>query len=77
MLIFCSIEEEKHKDTCLECPCGNQRYCPQEKKSIFTEGALRCPIRTERNKDKYGDRGNAEGVNYADNYKPIHHKGHR
>ena len=65
VLLFCKIQEDRQKGK-IECACGHQRYCPKEKKSILTDGALKCPVRENYEQDKYGDSRNAEGVQYAD-----------
>ncbi len=64
-MIFCKIQEAMQKGE-TECACGHQRYCPKERKSIFTQDAFNCPIRENYEKDKYGDSRNAGGVQYAE-----------
>ena len=68
-MLFCQLEEEKaqkERGKLIECACGHQRYCPQEKRAIHTDGAVRCPVRENHEEDKYGDRRNAGGVTYAE-----------
>lgn len=51
VLMCCVIQEARAKGR-KNCECGNQRYCPKAGKTILTEGAERCPLRTDYEKNK-------------------------